>query len=142
MPYSLIFKRRPSLVEFIDYFFHNQVLLLLGVSVSAEHSILSQDLQNRFFLDELAIVMATPDYLYTMCGQMKTFIDSTCARHTEISDKELYFIVTSTVNSTQAMQRTMEEFRGFTSCIDNPKEKGSIYGTGVWNIGDTKKATP
>jgi hypothetical protein len=49
----------------------------------------------------------------------------------EINGKDFYFIVTTTVNSTQAMQRTIDEFRGFTSCIDNPKEKGIIYGTGV-----------
>jgi multimeric flavodoxin WrbA len=86
------------------------------------------------------IVMATPVYFYTMCGQMKTFIDRTCARYTEISDKDFYFIVTAAVNSTQAMQRTIEEFRGFTSCLDNPKEKGIIYGTGAWNIGDIKQS--
>ncbi len=86
------------------------------------------------------IVMATPVYFYTMCGQMKTFIDRTCARYTEINDKEFFFIVTAAVNSTQAMQRTIEEFRGFTSCLGNPKEKGIIYGTGAWKIGDIKKS--
>ncbi|NTU59025.1 MAG: flavodoxin family protein [Chlorobiaceae bacterium] len=86
------------------------------------------------------IVMATPVYFYTMCGQMKTFIDRTCARYTEISDKEFYFIVTAAVDSTPAMQRTIEEFRGFTSCLENPREKGIIYGTGAWNIGDIRKS--
>ena len=38
------------------------------------------------------------------------------------------------------MERTLEEFRGFTSCLDGPKEKGIIYGTGAWNIGDIKKS--
>ena len=31
------------------------------------------------------IVMATPVYFYTMCGQMKTFIDRWCARYTHIT---------------------------------------------------------
>jgi len=26
----------------------------------------------------------------------------------------------------------LEEFRGFTLCLENAKEKGIIYGTGVW----------
>lgn len=86
------------------------------------------------------IVMATPVYFYTMCGQMKTFIDRTCARYTELNDKEFYFIVTAADSSNQAMERTLEEFRGFTSCLDGPKEKGIIYGTGAWNIGDIKKS--
>lgn len=37
------------------------------------------------------IVMATPVYFYTMSAQMKTLIDRTCARYTEISGKDFYF---------------------------------------------------
>ena len=82
------------------------------------------------------IVMATPVYFYTMDAQMKTLIDRTCARYTEISDKEMYFIVTAADPEIQAMERTIEGFRGFTSCLDGAKEKGIIYGTGVWHVGD------
>jgi len=84
------------------------------------------------------IVMATPVYFYTMCGQMKTFIDRTCARYTEVSGKEFYFIVTAADSSQRAMERTLEEFRGFTSCLNGPEEKGIIYGTGAWNKGEIK----
>lgn len=87
------------------------------------------------------IVMATPVYFYTMCGQLKTFIDRTCARYTEINNKEFYFVVTAAVNSKPAMERTIEEFRGFTSCLDGAKEKGIIYGTGAWHKGDVKKSS-
>jgi multimeric flavodoxin WrbA len=85
-----------------------------------------------------AIVMATPVYFYTMCGQMKTLIDRTCSRYTEINDKDFYFIMTAADNNQQAMERTIEEFRGFTYCLDGAKEKGIIYGAGAWNIGDIK----
>ncbi|MGL4370829.1 MAG: flavodoxin family protein, partial [Spirochaetota bacterium] len=37
-----------------------------------------------------------------------------------------------------AMEKTIEEFRGFTSCLNGSKEKGLIYGTGVWGAGDIK----
>jgi multimeric flavodoxin WrbA len=84
------------------------------------------------------IVMATPVYFYTMSGQMKTLIDRTCARYTEISNKEFYFIVTAAVKSKPSMERTIEGFRGFTSCLIAPKEKGIIYGTGAWNVGEIK----
>jgi multimeric flavodoxin WrbA len=82
------------------------------------------------------IVMATPVYFYTMNGQMKTLIDRTCSRYTEINDKEFYFIVTAADTSQQNMERTLEEFRGFTFCLEGSKEKGIIYGTGAWNKGD------
>jgi multimeric flavodoxin WrbA len=42
------------------------------------------------------MAMATPFNFYTMCGQMKTLIDQTCSRYTEINNKEFYFIVTAT----------------------------------------------
>jgi multimeric flavodoxin WrbA len=84
------------------------------------------------------IVMATPVYFYTMCGQMKTLIDRTCSRYTEITNKDFYFIVTAADNSNPAMERTLEEFRGFTYCLDGANEKGIVYGTGAWNMGDIK----
>jgi multimeric flavodoxin WrbA len=84
------------------------------------------------------IVMATPVYFYTMSGQMKTLIDRTCARYTEISNKEFYFIITAADESKPAMERTVEEFRGFTYCLDEPEEKGIIYGVGAWNKGEIK----
>lgn len=84
------------------------------------------------------IVMSTPVYFYAMNGQMKTLIDRTCARYQEINNKEFYFIVAAADTSKKAMQRTIEEFRGFTDCLTEPREKGVIYGTGAWNIGDIK----
>ncbi len=84
------------------------------------------------------IVMATPVYFYTMNAQMKTLIDRTCSRYTEINNKEFYFIVAAADSSKRAMERTLEGFRGFTSCLSGAKEKGIIYGTGAWNIGDIK----
>ena len=84
------------------------------------------------------IVMATPVYFYTMDAQMKTLIDRTVARYTEIRNKDFYFIVTAADGRKQAMERTLEGFRGFTSCLSGAKEKGIVYGTGAWNKGDIK----
>ena len=84
------------------------------------------------------IVMSTPVYFYTMCGQMKTLIDRTCARYREITNKDFYLIVTAAVDSKPAIERTLEEFRGFTGLLDNAKEKGVVYGIGAWNKGDVK----
>lgn len=84
------------------------------------------------------IVMATPVYFYTMNGQMKTLIDRTYSRYTEITDKEIYFILTAAVPRKEALERTIEGFRGFTFVLSGAKEMGIIYGTGAWNIGDIK----
>ena len=87
------------------------------------------------------IVMATPIYFYTMNGQMKTLIDRTVPRYTEISNKDFYFIVAAADTNRANIQKALEGFRGFTAdCLDGAKEKGVIYGTGAWNIGDIKNS--
>lgn len=110
-----------------------------GKSPCSQKDDMAEMLEKMIAADVL--VMATPVYFYTMCGQMKTFIDRVCSRYTEINGKEFYFILTAAVNSKQALERTIEEYRGFMSCLDKPEEKGIIYGTGAWNIGDIKKSS-
>lgn len=82
------------------------------------------------------IVMATPVYFYTMSGQMKTMIDRCCARYTEISNKEFYFIIAAAENDQPMMERTIDGFRGFLDCLSDPVEKGTIYGIGAWKVGE------
>lgn len=85
------------------------------------------------------IAMATPVYFYTMNAQMKTLIDRTYARHSEICGKEFYFIITAAVGKESLLERTLEGFRGFTACLNDAREKRVIYGTGAWNVGDINK---
>ncbi|MBE6831094.1 MAG: flavodoxin family protein, partial [Ruminococcaceae bacterium] len=71
------------------------------------------------------IVMATPVYFYTMDAQMKTLIDRTVPRYTEISNKDFYFIVTAADTDQNMLERTVEGFRGFTDdCLPDAHEKG------------------
>lgn len=85
------------------------------------------------------IVLATPIYFYAMSAQMKTLIDRCCARYTQIKNKDFYFILTSADTEKASLERTVEGFRGFLTCLENAKEKQIIYGTGVWKIGDINK---
>lgn len=83
------------------------------------------------------IVLATPVYFYTMDGQLKTMIDRTVPRYQEIANKDFYFIVAAADSSEDAMERTISGLRGFTQdCLPNAHEKGIIYGTGAWQVGD------
>ncbi len=86
------------------------------------------------------IVMATPIYFYTMAGQLKTFIDRNCFFYTQLKSKDFYFIMTAADGAKSAMDRTMEEFRGYLSCLDRVKEKDILYGVGAWNKGDIKSS--
>lgn len=113
-----------------------------GVCNETHKCVLKDDMEE--ILDKMVkadvIVMATPVYFYTMNGQMKTLIDRCVPRYEEISDKEFYFIVAAADTSHRSMERTLEGFRGFTVCLSGAKEKGIIYGTGAWQIGDIKKS--
>ena len=82
------------------------------------------------------IVLATPVYFYTLSAQLKTLLDRCCAGYLEIRDKEFYFIVAAAETSVAAMERTIDGFRGFLDCLDNPQEKGVVYGVGAWHKGD------
>jgi len=82
------------------------------------------------------LVMATPVYFYSMNAQMKTVIDRTCCRYTEIRNKDIYFIVSAADTRKRYMKRTIEGFRGFTYCLPKARERGVIYGTNAWEIGD------
>ncbi len=85
------------------------------------------------------IVLATPVYFYSMDGQMKTFIDRTVPRYTEIVNKDFYFIMTAADTEKASLERTMETFRGFTEdCLSGAREAGIIYGVGAWKVGEIK----
>lgn len=82
------------------------------------------------------IVFGTPIYFYSMCGQMKTFIDRLCARYTHLKGKEFYYIMTAADTSQAAAQFALGEFRGLMACLDSPVEKAMLFAGGVWQKGE------
>ena len=84
------------------------------------------------------IVMATPVWFYAMSGQMKVLIDRTISRFMEISDKDMYFIVAAHNDKKESMERVLEGFRGYMACLNGAKEKGIVYGLGVFDAGEIK----
>jgi NAD(P)H-dependent FMN reductase len=85
------------------------------------------------------IVLATPTYFYTMDGQMKTFLDRTVPVYQAISGKEFYFIVTAWDPECTHLQRIVEEFRGYTDCLNDPIEKGILLAAGVTDKTDVER---
>lgn len=83
------------------------------------------------------IVLATPVYFYSMDGQMKTMIDRTLPRYTEIKNKDFYFIATAAAGA-GAMERTADALRGFTDCLPGATVRGVIYGSGVYQKGEVR----
>ena len=82
------------------------------------------------------IVMATPVWFYAMSGQLKALIDRTIARFLEIRDKDMYFILSAHNDKRDFMERVIEGFRGYMACLSGAKEKGVVYGLGVFDVGE------
>ncbi len=93
-------------------------------------------------LDADVIVLATPVYFYSMNGYMKTLIDRTVSRWDDFGEfkgTEFWLIVTAADESHKNMKSTLEAFRGFMrDCMEGSIEKGVIYGTGAYEVGDIK----
>lgn len=85
------------------------------------------------------IVLASPVYFYSIDAQLKTVIDRTVARWTEIKNKEFYYIMTAAEGDKTAMDCTLACFRGLAACLEGSKERGVIYGTGVYEAGTVTK---
>ena len=78
-------------------------------------------------VDADVIVLATPVYFYTMDAQLKTFIDRCVSRYTEISNKEIYFIVAAADTNKDNLAPAIEGLRGFTrDCLEGSKKKASF----------------
>jgi len=84
------------------------------------------------------LVLATPVYFYNMDAQMKVMIDRTCPRYTEISNKKVYLIATSTDTGPGAMDGTINGLKAALSCYPHAEVAGIICGTGVTNVGDIR----
>lgn len=81
--------------------------------------------------DADVIVLASPVYFYSMTGQMKILIDRTYNHEKDLAGKEFYYIVTSTDRDPEALDGTIEGFRGFARCLYRSVERGIVRGNGA-----------
>lgn len=87
------------------------------------------------------LVLSSPVYFYSVAAQIKAVIDRTLARWTELKDKEFYYILTAGEDSRAIMERSVECFRGFADCFQGSREKGVIYGHGLYAKEDAKSSS-
>ena len=75
-----------------------------------------------------------------MAALWDNFITNDVLPHGSLDSKTRHLAQLAAADDSHAnMEKTLEGFRGFTEdCLDGAKEKGVIYGTGAWNIGDIK----
>lgn len=91
-------------------------------------------------IDSDVIVLASPVYFYSIDAQLKTVIDRTVARWTEVKNKEFYYIVTAADEERESAETTIACFRGYADCVNGAKEMGIIYGMGAYEKGEIKSS--
>lgn len=84
------------------------------------------------------IVMATPVYFYAICAQLKTLIDRSSPYYTQMTGKHFGFVMTSADDNPACMDRTLEDFRGYLDCLDDPRERFVLRGVGLTHPTEAK----
>lgn len=82
------------------------------------------------------LVLATPVYFYSLSAQLKTVIDRTVARWTEVRDKDMYYIITAADEEREAADATLAALRGYADCIEGARECGVVLGMGAYERGE------
>lgn len=91
-------------------------------------------------IDTDVLVLASPVYFYSINAQLKTVIDRTVARWTEVKDKDFYYIVTMADKGLASADTTLACFRGYADCFEGITEKGVIIGSGAYEMGEIKNS--
>lgn len=103
--------------------------------------VIKDDMQEilQKIIDAAVIVFASPVYFYSIDAQLKALIDRTVARWLEVKNKDFYYIVTCADEEKSSCETTLACLRGYADCVEGAKEKGVIYGTGVYQKGEIKQ---
>ena len=95
------------------------------------------EIQEKMLAADL-IVMATPVYFYSVCAQLKTLIDRSCPYYERMGGKTFGFVMTSADDDPACMDRTLECFRGYLACLDDPKEAFALRAAGLTHPNEAK----
>lgn len=91
-------------------------------------------------IDADILVLASPVYFYSINAQIKTVLDRTLARWTELKDKEFFYILTAGEDDRSIMERALECFRGFADCFKGSVERGNICAHGLYAKEDARQS--
>ena len=87
-------------------------------------------------MDADVLVLATPIYMYDVCGQLKTFIDRILPKYEEIKNKDMYYIATCAENDKSAIESSILTIKGLLDCVEDVTLKNVVYGIGLHGEGE------
>lgn len=84
------------------------------------------------------VCFSCPVYYYSVCGQMKVFLDRMNPLYGKLKNKDFYYMVTAQDDDKKQLDRTFDVFDGFGDCFDDIRRCGRVYGGGADKKGDVK----
>ncbi len=86
------------------------------------------------------IALATPVYYYSICGQLKTFLDRLNPLYPRTNAfKDFYLLATAAEDEEHTMDGAVTAVQGFIDCFEGVTLKGVIRATGVSGKGEINK---
>ncbi|MDE6849777.1 MAG: flavodoxin family protein [Clostridia bacterium] len=83
------------------------------------------------------IVFSTPVYYYSVCGQLKTFLDRLNPLYVRKNRfKDVYLLATAADGDDSAMDGSVKDIQGWVDCFDGVTLKGVLRGVGVTEKGE------
>ena len=82
------------------------------------------------------LVFSTPIYMYSVSGQLKTFMDRILPHYKDLKDKDLYYIATCAENDRKAIEGSITTIKGFLECAKGVSLKEVVYGIDLHGEGE------
>lgn len=87
------------------------------------------------------LAFASPVYYYSVCGQLKTFLDRLNPLYVRENDfKEVYLLSTAAEDEEAAMDGSVTAVQGWCDCFVGVKIKGVLRGTGLEDKGEANSS--
>lgn len=101
--------------------------------------VLKDDMNNLYnsISEANVLVFATPIYYYSICGQLKTFLDRLNPLFIKDNKfKEVYLLATAADDDEHAIDGAVKEIQGWVDCFEGVKLSGVVRGVGVTKAGE------
>lgn len=84
-----------------------------------------------------AVAFASPVYYYSVCGQLKTFLDRTNPLFTaEYAFRDIYVLLTAAEDEAHTPEGAVKAVQGWTDCYEQAYLAGCVFAGGVTATGD------
>lgn len=110
------------------------------LSCGSTHKCVIKDSMNDLyetFQNADIVVFASPVYYYSVCGQLKTFLDRLNPLYSRNNKfKEVYLLSTSAEADNDAMEGSISDIQGWIDCFAGVRLKGVLRAIGVNDKGE------